>query len=679
MLGKTPPPRVVARVFIFALMALSLTAAAQTPARRQTQEQGAKSITHQKEDPPIVELPSRARRYALVIGIDKYTADGNITTLKGAANDAKAIAEALVKYADFDRENVVVLTSDEADTTKQPTKTVIMRALKNMKGYIEPGGMLVVAFSGHGVERQSDHKVFLLPADASSNPDDYEESAIPVDRVKELIRQTSANQVMLLLDSCRNDPTAGKGSEDNKLTQNYAEAFNMMGGGVKAFATLYAASPGQRAWEYQEKRQGYFSWAFVEGLKGLAKDPNTGEVTLDGLTTYVASEVERRARMAGRNQRPWIVKEGYGDKLVLSRTAPAVAPKPVVVAAPPPPAPTTGTLTVVSAPGAQITIEPLFGDRTQVKQGAVPQTGEPVYNSAPLPFGKYLVTATREGYGTLKEERELAPGKVSPVLLPIKEATYKVTLRTNISKGRVEFGPKGAPPVSYPLSGGQVVAPDLRRGEYALKIIPDEVGFEPKAEVVNVSGDLDIERRLERRLRKMPLDADFSLREHWQPPPGWSTTPVLTVDGAGRMMLRADDGRFADFELSANVELVGGTSVSFIVRAADEQNYYLVRLCGPNADRQNALQFYLVKDGKERLIQNFKLPTVKLRDQFRFNVKAVGGNFKFYIDDNNSDLVLVGNVDESTLAAGTVGVAAGQGDKAKIFQYVILPGEYMTK
>lgn len=674
MFGKPPLSSTLARVFTLAFLTLTLFAPSAVYARRQTQEPTAKSLSQPTNDGPIVELPSRAKRYALIIGIDKYTSDANITTLKGAANDARSIAEALIKYADFDRDNVFLLTSDEADTTKQPTKTVIMRALKNLKGYVEQDGMLVVAFSGHGVERQSDHKVFLLPADASSNPEDYEESAIAVDRVKDLIKQTNAGQVMLLLDSCRNDPSVGKGSEDNKLTKNVADAFNMRGSGVRAFATLYAASEGQRAWEYQDKKQGYFSWAFVEGLKGAARDSNTGEVTLESLTTYVATEVEKRARMSGKSQRPWFVREGYGEKLVISRVA--AAPKPVT--APPvvvaPAAPTTGTLSVVSEPGAQITIEPLSGDGTQVGQGAIPQSGDPVYNSAPLPFGKYVVTATREGYETRREEKELVPGKLTTVALPLREVTYTLTLRVNVSKGRVELGPKGSPPASYPIQGGKVSADKLRRGDYTLKIVPDEVGFEAKSESVNVSGNLDLERRLERNLRTRILNADFSLPTQWQLPSGWrATTNLFEVNGAGRVMLREDDRQFANFELNANIELVGGTAVSFIVRAVDDQNYYLVRLCGPNADTRNVLRFYVVKDGKEQYAETFNLPTTKLPDRFIFNMKAVGRNFTFSIDDNTTGLITVGNVENDTFTAGTVGVAAAAGDRAKIFQYLVYP------
>jgi uncharacterized caspase-like protein len=323
MSGKTPQSRTFARVFTLTLMALALVAPSQVFARRQAQDQDGRSLTQEKDARKVVALPDKAKRYAVVIGIDKYTSD--ISPLRGAANDARAIADALVTYAGFERGHVRVLASDSADDESKPIRNNILTTLKLMKKLMEqvgPDSMLVVAFSGHGVERKSDHQAFLLPADASSNPEDFDDTAISVSRVKDLIRATGASQVMLLLDSCRNDPTAGKGVEDdNKLTKSYADAFNLKNSGVRAFVTLYAASEEHRAWEYKEKKQGYFSWAFVEGLKGAARDPNTGEVTLGRLVEYVASEVPRLAKLAGKEQRPYVVMDGYSGDVVISKSA----------------------------------------------------------------------------------------------------------------------------------------------------------------------------------------------------------------------------------------------------------------------------------------------------------------------------------------------------------------------
>jgi hypothetical protein len=60
----------------------------------------------------VKELPPKAKRYALVIGVDEYQ-DEQISRLSGATNDAKAVADALVRYAGFPSDQVILLASDQ--------------------------------------------------------------------------------------------------------------------------------------------------------------------------------------------------------------------------------------------------------------------------------------------------------------------------------------------------------------------------------------------------------------------------------------------------------------------------------------------------------------------------------------------------------------------------------------
>src|ERR1044072_2384110 len=81
--------------------------------------------------PSVNSLPSNAKRYALIVGVDEYQ-DTQINKLGGASNDAKALAEALVKFAGFPAENVILLTSAQA-VDKQPTRANILRRLSNLR------------------------------------------------------------------------------------------------------------------------------------------------------------------------------------------------------------------------------------------------------------------------------------------------------------------------------------------------------------------------------------------------------------------------------------------------------------------------------------------------------------------------------------------------------------------
>jgi len=292
--------------------------------RAQTQKDGrGLKVTPAK---PIESLPTGAKRYALVIGVDEYE-DSQINKLEGASNDAKAIVEALVQYAGFPRDQVRLLTADQPNE-RRPTRNKILRQLSNLRGAVPKDGLLLIAFAGHGIERGD--QAYLLPSDAELSNDVslLEQSSINVDDMRKRIAETGVGQVVLILDACRNDPSAGRGDADNKLTNRFTQHFNFeeRNSEVKAFATLYATDVGSRAYEYKEKKQGYFSWALVEGLKGAAANEK-GEVTLSSLLTYLQDQVPKRIRLdlgTGKIQKPYAVIQGYkASDLVLSKVAAA--------------------------------------------------------------------------------------------------------------------------------------------------------------------------------------------------------------------------------------------------------------------------------------------------------------------------------------------------------------------
>lgn len=286
----------------------------------------------------VRQLPTKSKRFAIVIGVDQY-ADTQISTLGGAVNDAKTLANALVQYAGFPADQVVLLASDQP-AERQPTRGNILRRLSNLAAVLPKDGLLLLSFAGHGIERGG--QAFLLPSDAqvSNDVDLLEQTAINVKQVKEKIQKTGVGQVLMILDACRNDPV-GRANADNPLTPAYTRGFNfdVRNREVTAFATLYATAVGARAYEYKERKQGYFTWELVEALKGKAANER-GEVTLAGLVKYLQETVPKRVLLdlgAGKDQRPFAVVEGYkADELVLAVASPGGAnnkaqPEPIAI------------------------------------------------------------------------------------------------------------------------------------------------------------------------------------------------------------------------------------------------------------------------------------------------------------------------------------------------------------
>ena len=268
--------------------------------------------------------PRKAKRFALVIGVDEYQ-DTQIGKLDGASNDAKSLANALIEYGGFPADQVILFTSDQPPE-RRPTRGNILRRLSNLQTIVPKDGLLLVSFAGHGIDR--DKRAYLLPTDAQVNGDSalLEATAINADVIRNWIHQTGIGQVVIIIDACRNNPSEGRGDASKPLTEAYTRGFNfdVRNQEINAFVTLYATEIGHVAYEYKEKKQGYFTWALVEGLKGGAANEQ-GEITLAGLIRYLQDAVPKRVQLdlgGDKNQRPFAIVDGYkADDLVISVVA----------------------------------------------------------------------------------------------------------------------------------------------------------------------------------------------------------------------------------------------------------------------------------------------------------------------------------------------------------------------
>ena len=153
-----------ASVMLF-VSALLLPFSAWPTPRVSAQNDNRRLVTKRTET--VIALPAQAKRWALDIGVDQYR-DSQISSLKGAANDARTLAAALVKYAGFPRDQVILLATDQPEE-RQPTRINILRRLSNLAAVVPQDGLLLVSFAGHGMERQG--RAFLIPSDAQLSDD----------------------------------------------------------------------------------------------------------------------------------------------------------------------------------------------------------------------------------------------------------------------------------------------------------------------------------------------------------------------------------------------------------------------------------------------------------------------------------------------------------------------------
>ena len=259
-----------------------------------------------------------AEKYALLVGINDYQND--IGALKYCVADVQAFQQALIQTADYKPKNVHLMTDQMSGRDLPQANNVILR-LENLAQKVQPEDTFIFYFSGHGISNQDQSYLLAVDSDTST-PRILKRSAIPLQEVNEILSQVKAQQLLTIIDACRNDPSSGRGNQDNLLSDDFARGFKIQrrttsSGKPAVSATLYACSIGERAYEWAEKKQGVFSYFLLEGLNGQAAN-SQGQVTVTGLAEYTQSKVVDWAdTYRNKKQTPWLSLQG-GAKLVLA-------------------------------------------------------------------------------------------------------------------------------------------------------------------------------------------------------------------------------------------------------------------------------------------------------------------------------------------------------------------------
>ena len=266
----------------------------------------------------LVTLPIKAEKWALLVGINDYPND--ISPLRYCVADVEAFRQALINVAGF-KEDKIFLMTDQMRGQMEPTNINVVMRLDILASQIKADDTFVFYFSGHGIARED--QSFLLAANSvTTTANTLELSAIPLDRVSKILSTVKAQQLLTVIDACRNNPEASRSGQDNLLSDNFTRGFKIRrsssnSGTPSVSATLYACNVGERAYEWAEKGHGVFSYYLLEGLNGEAVN-SQGEVTVTTLAEYTQGKVVKWAEeFRGKKQTPWLSLQG-GSKLVLA-------------------------------------------------------------------------------------------------------------------------------------------------------------------------------------------------------------------------------------------------------------------------------------------------------------------------------------------------------------------------
>lgn len=341
--------------------------------------------------------------------------------------------------------------------------------------------------------------------------------------------------------------------------------------------------------------------------------------------------------------------------------------------------PTEGALTIVVEPNASGRLEYLTrnGEVTEETPFTIPQ-GERSIILNGLRRGRYRVVA--DGYRGANGLRdvvvEVAGGKSNKVEL--EPITYNTTVRLNAGSGKLYYAKNGEVSRSVDFRNGLATLYNLVGGEYTIKIVPDDASYKPLDATLKVPNDGAVSYNLERLESK-----DFAgySASDWALPAGWYfSSGKVMVNGAG-MALPNDSvyRNYQDFQLSAQVKMVNGVAASFVVHAADPQNYYLVQITGQNADEPYVLRGYIVRSGSlQRFGRTIPISqfseTLKQGKFFQVVLSMRGSDITVKVQDSETgDLLKLGTLPDpsNTFRIGAVGIAARGNEQNEVSQLSI--------
>ncbi len=227
-----------------------------------------------------------AKNWAIVVGINNYD---NLQALKYAKRDAEAMAAWFREEAKFDE--VLLFTEDSPPINTnppiptQPTHGRFHGFLNRQfqTSLLKPEDNLWFFFAGHGKRyADQDYLMFL-----DSDPTSVDKTAISVDYVTQRLRRCGADNVVLLLDACRDEGSRGGlgiGTEEHQ--------------GV---ITFYSCTANQQSWEIDELQHGSFTYTLLEGLR-LQGESNCATVErLDQHLRYHVPQLNTRYQKPKQN------------------------------------------------------------------------------------------------------------------------------------------------------------------------------------------------------------------------------------------------------------------------------------------------------------------------------------------------------------------------------------------
>ena len=212
---------------------------------------------------------------ALLVSIEKY----EIAPLDYAKNDVGRYVMVLMDRYGCKAEAVI-----------DPARVLAMQKIENWCQSLTANDTALLYLAGHGVKDDSG-KLYL--AMTNFNRKNFDEAAIPLEWIRNQLRNCRGKNKLLLIDTCFAGTSRSidfEQADSGDVAKSFADLSNVV--------TIASSRGEEKSWLWGEARHSLFTYWLIEAFKGHADLNNDLVITCDEIVQYLQKNVPWVARVA---------------------------------------------------------------------------------------------------------------------------------------------------------------------------------------------------------------------------------------------------------------------------------------------------------------------------------------------------------------------------------------------
>lgn len=253
----------------------------------------------------------------LLVAVNAAPCGSKLKPLNYAHKDCRELANILKDFRLIDHElEQIVLHKNSKQSKTEPTRKQVKGELKKLK-HAGSEDTVLVYLNGHCMEKNGE--TYFCLADTKVDPEEniVAESGLPLHKIVDLLRQSPAKNVLLIIDACRSGSTPLNPNHFNSRRQN--------------FSAILSCNSHEDSFEYESLQGSIFTYFLKKGLSGYAEKDKENYIKAEQLWNYIKEQIDwylnqlkKFYRLQGSqkiisSQSPIIKSENKADSLILAK------------------------------------------------------------------------------------------------------------------------------------------------------------------------------------------------------------------------------------------------------------------------------------------------------------------------------------------------------------------------